>query len=293
MVHINQEGRINENAYLIDGLLFRTKGNIALYVLEKNDERMLIDTSSALAARSIVKQLKQLNLFPIHKLLLTHSHWDHSQGAGKLKKLIGEELEVLAHQNAIEHLKSPKKLIEAFGYNIDPVESITPLKEGDIINLSGLELEIFEFFGHTYDSIAILDKKNKDLYVGDALFYIFDKNTYIPNIMPPFFNEKTLLKSFDRLENIRTDIKSVGLAHYGLYTNDDLDWIIQNVKELYFKCRDVIIKAYKDNPDYESMAKCYYQEILKESEIFPKKHLGAVALFMEWLSNGLKAGKLI
>ena len=80
MVHVKTEGKINENTYLIDGQLFRLEGTLAIFVIENNGEKMMIDTSDTLAARKIVKQLKDFNLFPVQKLLITHSHWDHIQG---------------------------------------------------------------------------------------------------------------------------------------------------------------------------------------------------------------------
>jgi glyoxylase-like metal-dependent hydrolase (beta-lactamase superfamily II) len=266
---------------------------MALYVIENNDERLLIDTSSELAARKVVRELKNQNLYPIHKLVLTHSHWDHTQGLGKLRKLLGEEIEVFAHENALNDLRNPKTLIEAFGYDIAPAENINPLKEGDIINLAGLELKILEFFGHTSDSIGLLDNKNKILYLGDAIFYIFDENTYIPNIMPPYFNQEKLLKSFQKLKDLRSQIDSIAISHYGVYSGEDLDNIVNNLEPMYKKCRDVIIQAYKKNPSHDAMAEMYHNEILSKSDIFTKEHLGAINLFMEWLSNGIKAGKLI
>ncbi len=49
---------------------------------------MMLDTGVPLAARKVVKKLKEFGLFPIHKLLLTHSHWDHVQAYGRMKKLL-------------------------------------------------------------------------------------------------------------------------------------------------------------------------------------------------------------
>ena len=97
MVFINSEGKFNENTHLIDGQLFRMKGNMAIYVIENKGIRMMIDTSEPLSARKIVKKMKEFGIFPIHKILLTHSHFDHMQALGKLKNLMKEiDIEVLA-----------------------------------------------------------------------------------------------------------------------------------------------------------------------------------------------------
>ena len=107
MGQIIDEGKFNENTYLIDGMLFRLPGTIAIYVIENGGECMMFDTSEPLSARKIVKKLKEYDLFPIQKLFLTHSHWDHVQGWERMKKLNGD-FEILASENAIKHLKDPE-----------------------------------------------------------------------------------------------------------------------------------------------------------------------------------------
>ncbi|MFO8019365.1 MAG: MBL fold metallo-hydrolase, partial [Promethearchaeia archaeon] len=43
----------------------------ALYVIESEDEKLLIDTGEKLNARKLIKKLKAFDLFPIDKLVLT------------------------------------------------------------------------------------------------------------------------------------------------------------------------------------------------------------------------------
>ena len=125
MVFINSEGRFNENSYLFDGELFKLKGTLSIYLIESEGVRMLVDTVDPLAARRFVKKIKEQGLYPIHKMLLTHSHFDHVQGAGKLKKLMGDtEIEVLASEKAVEKLQDPEEMNEYFSVNVDPIEDI-------------------------------------------------------------------------------------------------------------------------------------------------------------------------
>ncbi|MEJ2293676.1 MAG: MBL fold metallo-hydrolase, partial [Candidatus Lokiarchaeota archaeon] len=140
MVFLNSEGRFNDNSYLIDGLIFRLPGQLSLYIVENQGMRMMIDVGEELAARKILRKLKNLGLYPIHKILLTHSHFDHTQAVEKLKMLMKEnEIEVLASEKAISSLKSPKTMNEYFGYTMNPINDVSPLKEEDIIDLNGLE----------------------------------------------------------------------------------------------------------------------------------------------------------
>ncbi|MHA1240602.1 MAG: MBL fold metallo-hydrolase, partial [Promethearchaeota archaeon] len=57
---------------------------LSIYVIENNGMRLMIDVGETLKTRKIIKKLKDFGLYPIHKIVLTHSHWDHAQGISKL-----------------------------------------------------------------------------------------------------------------------------------------------------------------------------------------------------------------
>ena len=153
-----------------------------------------------------MKKLKEFGLYPIHKLVLTHTHWDHAQGVIKLQQLMKEtEFEVLVSANAVENLRDPSKLNEFYEFEVYPIENVTPLKEGDLVDVNGLELEIINLFGHTMDSIGIINREGKNIFVGDAIIDKLDKDAFFVPTMPPEFNERELLKSFEKLRNIKNE----------------------------------------------------------------------------------------
>jgi len=288
MGQIIDEGKFNDNTYLIDGMLFRLPGTIAIYVIENGGERMMFDTSEPLSARKIVKKLKEYDLFPIQKLLLTHSHWDHVQGWERIKKVNGD-FEILASENAIKHLKDPGLMDAAFGYKVPPIEGdITPLKEGDVIDLNGLKLKVLNFFGHTQDSIAVLDGKNRNLFTGDSIMYKWDLNTMAPVIMPPEFNESDLVKTFQKLRNMRGDIDSVSMAHFGVWSGEDLDKLLDEQQDFYFKVKNSLIQWYSENPSIEYLASKYLETYIPNSTIHTKENMIGLHMLMGWMKNGLK-----
>ena len=289
MVFINSEGKFNENSYLIDGQLFRLTGVMAIYVIENNGMRMMIDTSSEIAARKIVKKLKEFGLFPIHKLLLTHSHWDHVQGVGKLKKLIGD-FEVLASENAIDDLKNPERMSEPYEVTVNPVENVIPLKEGAIIDLNGLKLEVINVFGHSLDCIAIFDKKNKNIFLGEPIHHKWDHDTIIPNFMPPDFNETELIKTIEKLRKMRENLNLISLSHFGVWTDEDLDKIFNNMEEIHFKTKDAVIKWYNENPSAEYLTAKYQETFIPDSKIIT---IHGLQLMISWLIKGLKLSRFI
>ena len=268
MVVIKSEGKFNDNSYLVDGNLMNTKENLAIYVIENGGMRLLIDTSSPIQSRKIVKKMKELGIFPVHKILLTHSHFDHIQGVEKLKKLMKEtDVEVLASEKAIDNLKDPKIMNdilenEMFKVQAKPVVDVTPLKEGDVIDLNGLKLEVLNFFGHTMDSIALFDEKNKNIFVGDAIVAVLDNNPIEPPFMPPHFNEQELLKTYQKLRDMKDKLSSICLGHFGVLTENDFNKILEEIEEFYYKTKDSIIKWYNENPSLESLTSKYFETFI-------------------------------
>jgi glyoxylase-like metal-dependent hydrolase (beta-lactamase superfamily II) len=173
MTAIREEGKVNDDTTLIDIKMFGVPKITAIYLIESG-KKCLIDAGTHTEARKILRQLKELNAFPPDIILLTHSHWDHCQAIPFLSqraKKEGKEIEIFASANAIPNLRD-QSYNEIFGTgpfnNIE--EDLIPVKDGDVVNLDGITLKIFEMQGHMTDQISILDEKNKNLFIGDALF---------------------------------------------------------------------------------------------------------------------------
>ena len=298
MAVIKSEGKFNENSYLVDGNLMGAKESLALYVVENDGMRMLIDTSSPIQSRRTVQKMKELGIYPINKILLTHSHWDHIQAAEKLRKLMKEtDVEVLASEKAIDNLKDPKIMNDVFENEMfevqsKPVVDVTPLKEGDVIDLNGLKLEVLNFFGHTMDSIALYDEKNKNIFVGDAIGAVLDNNPIEPPFMPPDFNEQELLKTYQKLRDMKDKLNSICLGHFGVLTENDFNKILEEIEEFYYKTRDSIIKWYNENPSLESLTSKYFETFMPPIPN-PEMQMEIFKITMDWLIKSLKLSGFI
>lgn len=198
------------------------------------------------------------------------------------------EIEVLASENAIKNLKNPEIMNEYFGYKIDPIENVTPLKEGDIIDINGLKLEVFNFFGHTQDSIALLDKKNKNIFVGDSIIDKYDPGTPFPEFVPPDFNESKYLKTFEKLRNLKDQLNSISLGHFSVWKNDDFYKIVDEMEEFHFNAKDSLISWYNENPSLEYITLKYHEKFTPESKIHTKDNMLGLQFTIGWLIDGLK-----
>jgi glyoxylase-like metal-dependent hydrolase (beta-lactamase superfamily II) len=294
MVHIIEEGKFNENAYLLDGEFLKTEKTLAIYVIESNGTRLMLDTGEALSARRVIKKLKKFNIYPIHKIIFTHAHWDHIQAFPKLKRLMKDtQIEIFAHENALDILKDPERMNEFFGYHVDPIEDVNPLKEGDIFDLNGLNLKIHNFFGHTQDSIAIEDLKNKILYVGDSILDKIEKETFIPVLFGPDFDEDSLLNTYEKLRNMKDDLDGIAIAHYGVWKGEDLEKFINEMEDHYFKAKETLIKLYNENPSLKYITQGYHDEVIPNSVIFSEENLMGLQWNIEQNIKTMKAAGFI
>lgn len=178
-----------------------SNGNVNII---KSKQNALIDTGSVFepGTKYLLKILKSIGISTIDYIIITHSHVDHCQNAGFLADKFGAE--VIAHKNAKPILNRIGKIsTEAFeywelleetypkvlqsryrwfiqrlivlGYNYlvygrgKNIESITEVKDGDIIDLGNHKLEVLFTPGHSNDSICLLEKDKKILFTGDMI----------------------------------------------------------------------------------------------------------------------------
>ncbi|MFW9772900.1 MAG: MBL fold metallo-hydrolase [Candidatus Thorarchaeota archaeon] len=284
--HIDSEGKFNDNSYLIEAMTMNLPKFTAIYIIENEGMRLMIDAGEAIKARKIVKKIKELGLYPIHKILLTHTHWDHAQGISKLKQIMKDsEIEILASETGITNLKNPENTNEYYGFNMDSIVDVTPLKEGDIIDLNGLQLEILEMFGHTMDSIGIMDKKNSNIFVGDAIIDKLDKDAFFTPPMPSDFHENELLRTYKKLRDIKTEFNSISIAHFGVWTEKDYEQILDDMEDLYFKVKDSILNWHNKDLPIDEIANLYINKFMPYSKIWNAE---LMKVLIEWMIAGLK-----
>lgn len=151
------------------------------------------------SAKGILEILKKTGL-SLDKILLTHSHWDHISDVSILKKATGAE--VLVHPLDADNLQKPgsDKLPMFFSF-----EGITPdgfLKEGDVITVGSIEIEVLFTPGHTPGGVSFYLPKEKTLFSGDTLF----KGT-MGRVDFPTSSPKLMWASLKKLSDLPKDTK--------------------------------------------------------------------------------------
>ncbi|MCD8076237.1 MAG: MBL fold metallo-hydrolase [Lachnospiraceae bacterium] len=128
------------------------------YVLEGEEELLCIDGGSG--AGNIRAFCQTLSTKPLYRLINTHNHWDHTANNYLFDVVYMSEKSYAGRcQPFGEHtvLEYPDDYPVVF------------LKDGDVFNLEGRELEVFNIEEHCRGSLQFLDRKNRILFCGDEL----------------------------------------------------------------------------------------------------------------------------
>ncbi len=172
-------GQIGTNCYI-----FRKEGAYKCGVVDPGDQgeqvaRWLVD--KGLEAEAV---------------LLTHGHFDHILGIPGLREE-WPDLPVYCHPADLGGGDSAR----IFGENYPTVRSygdITPYKEGDVINVAGIDVEVLETPGHTPGSVTL--RAEDVLFTGDTLFAGSMGRTDLPG-----GDEAVIMRSLKRLGQLEGD----------------------------------------------------------------------------------------
>jgi glyoxylase-like metal-dependent hydrolase (beta-lactamase superfamily II) len=178
---------INPNIYAIYEP-YQFEETISYLILGK-DKAALIDTGDGIA--NIKKCVEELTKLPVF-VLNTHNHTDHVAQNYMFK-------EVWSYDGPMAHSASkhgyPQEKMEGMvgegmywkplptsfnpkNYTAPPWKITKWLHEGDVVDLGGRPLDVIYTPGHSNDSLCLLDKKARMLWVGD-IFYTGGVYTYL------------------------------------------------------------------------------------------------------------------
>jgi glyoxylase-like metal-dependent hydrolase (beta-lactamase superfamily II) len=224
-----------------------------------------------------------MNAFPPDMIIVTHSHWDHTQAIPTLRKeaaKLGKTIEVMASEAAIPLLadQSYNDVFESGPY--ENIRDVTALKEGDGVNLGKTTLRIHNVPGHHKDHIAILDESNKNIFVGDSIGYKVGDNTFLPPFMPPFWDTESFQATIEKYRQINFD--SICMAHFGYIHGDEVKGILD---EAVATC-DTWWEVYDRNADrlddIDHMVEVVFKEI-NPAPIYPE----ILSLKLKILAGGM------
>ena len=221
MTAIRIAGPINPTTTLIDFGIYGVAGAGAVYLVQDRF-KILIDAGTRTEAPRLVKKLKKMKAFPPDIVILTHAHYDHSQGIPVLRE------EAAKMKKGFDLLASPKTipLLAEETYNQDfkhgPYRAITgaiPIKPGEKLNVGGTTLRIHALPGHADDHIGVLDETRGNFFIGDAVGNKINDGLFLPPFMPPAWDPEAFQNTIDYLAEVKYD--SLCLGHFGVIKDEE------------------------------------------------------------------------
>ena len=156
------------------------------YIVEGDEKVCVIDTMNGFT--DIKSYIRKFTDKPI-VVVNTHGHPDHIFGNVYFDEayLHPKDLEL-----AESFVTSPDfaAACEKYGLVMPPFK---PIREGDVIDLGGKTLEVYELPGHTAGGIVLLLKEDRILFTGDAI------NHHLWMMLDGCSPMADLIKSLDRI----------------------------------------------------------------------------------------------
>ena len=274
--------RIRKPGKVREGIWCLGREESGVYLLEGDDSSMIVSGGMSYIVSDILQQFNEFGIDEkrIKKLLILHSHFDHV-GIVPFIKRRHPKIEVYASQRGWEVLQMDKAIltINEFGRNVarrmgkgDVYSAYdlewrkdvsgTTIREGDRIDLGGLEVSILEIPGHSSCCIAAYVPELKALFPTDGGGIPFDKTI----VSSGNSNYTQYQQSLERLKDLEVDYYCAD--HYGYVTGAEAREFISRsiesakknrawMEEVYRSTRDIDAAAqeltssfYQENPDY-------------------------------------------
>lgn len=184
-------------------------GMAAMFLLEGADKALLIDTGiGTFDVKKLCESLTEKELI----VACTHGHVDHVGGNGFFNRVYmneadfqaAETLTVEARRDFFRAVIGMSNGLFAVTENdikhFSRLPELCPLCEGDVIDLGGRRIVVYETPGHTPGSISFLDVRERILFSGDAC----NINTLLSfiGIVKPRSGVDTLLATAKKLHSL-------------------------------------------------------------------------------------------
>jgi len=136
-------------------------------VADKPDGQAVIIDAPQGAAAAMVQQAREWNT-PVAYLLNTHAHWDHFWDNAAVLRLTKAKFGV--HADSAPLLEIPQAKMFGIEEDIEPSRPDFFLEEGQPLAVGDLSFEILHCPGHCPGSIALFERQERVVFVGDVLF---------------------------------------------------------------------------------------------------------------------------
>ena len=261
-MRIRNPGKVRER------LWFLGREESGVYLLEGKDGFMIVNGGMSYIVPDLLRQLKEFGIAEekITKLLILHAHFDHV-GVVPFFKRRYPKLEVYASSRGWEILQMEKAIntINEFSrtvtkklgkeevystFDLDWRDDVTgkTIREGERIDLGGLEVSILEIPGHSSCCIAAYVPEFKALFPTDGGGIPFDETIMTSGNS----NYTKYQQSLEKLKGL--EVEYYCADHYGYVIGEEARAFISKSIEMARQQRARIEEAYRSTKDIDLAA---------------------------------------
>ena len=203
------------NVIKIDDTSWRIEdGPVRVFLFVGSDKALLVD--SGYGSGDLRKTVAALTTLPV-MLVNTHADYDHIGCNSQFERAFMHPSEFARYRQELSRYYS----------SADGNLAVSPLWEGDIIDLGGRSFEVILTPGHTPGSISLLDEKNGILLGGDGI--LDDKIA----MCDTWRDIEAYVLSLEKLINMRNRFQKVYPPHGSFPIKPDiLEGLISGIKRV-------------------------------------------------------------
>lgn len=119
---------------------------------------------------NVENAIKKLGIKELKYILCTHGHFDHITGVADLKEAYPEAEICIGKEDSPMLSDARLNAANLFGITFSPCRADVELSDGDVINLSDIEITVVAAPGHSPGGVLYVLEKEKVIFSGDTLF---------------------------------------------------------------------------------------------------------------------------
>ena len=271
--------RIRKPGKVRDGIWFLGRKESGIYLLEGENGSMIISGGMSYIVPDLLRQFEEFGIEEerIGKILILHSHFDHV-GIVPFFKRRHRTMEIHASERAWEilHMEKAITTVNEFSrsvakrmgreevyskYDLEWRQDVSgkTVREGDRIDLGGLEVSILEIPGHSSCCIAGYIEELKVLFPSDGGGIPVGETIVVAGNS----NYTKYQKSLEKLKNL--EVEYLCADHYGYVTGEEARGFIPKTIEMAGQQRVLIEEAYLLDKDIDLAARRLTSALYKEN----------------------------
>lgn len=189
-----------------------------IYLVKAGERFTIFDTGIPTFFQDTMAAIEELGfrISQLDRIILTHSHLDHS-GSAPLFLKEAKDAELWVSKQEGDYLeKGDDSVVYArlLGKRLEPIPVGRKLEEGDVIKIGDFKFQALHTPGHSIGSLCFFEPNHNILITGDVVF----RHGSFGRVDLPTGNPQQLIASITRLAQLPVEILLPG--HMGIATSN-------------------------------------------------------------------------